>query len=176
MKTISHSLFLTIALLLAATGATAAEEFGKVKNGGILGNQYSSTLARVDDATMRITTRKKMNGDLEEVNKPGTTMYNSLMAVQQAAAVRAAVEAKALGYKVVEVLGSRDLTTQNEVRAASKGETPVTGFTFAPGVYHNDVELAIEVVIKCVPGEMPSENNGKYLDVIRILKQYNIEE
>ena len=165
---------LMVALALTG-GAHSTFAYDAVKTGGIIGNGFSSSMARVDDATMRITTRKRISGDLEEVNKPGTTMYNSLIAVQNAATVRAAVEAKALGYKVLEVQGSRDLSKVEEKRAASKGPVPTTDFTFAPGVYHNDVELAIEVVVKGIPGEMPATPVPKLLDVAKILKAFNIE-
>ena len=89
--------------------------------------------------------------------------------------VRAAVEAKALGYKVLEVQGSRDLSKVEERRAASKGPVPITDFTFAPGVYHSDVALAIEVVVKGIPGDMPATPDPKLLDVAKILKAFNIE-
>jgi hypothetical protein len=134
------------ALLLTATVAFAYE---KVRTGGVLGNNYSSNMVRVDDATMRVTTRKQMSGNLAEVNRPGTPMYNSLIAVQNAAAVRAAVEARALGYNVLAVLGSRDLTSPQE--------------------------LAVEIVVRGVPGAMPPGSGGRYLDVAKILKQFGIE-
>jgi hypothetical protein len=162
------------AVLLAALAATAAA-FEKVRNGGTIGNSYASNVARVDDATMRITTRKKMEGDLEEVNKPGTTMYNSLQAVQNAAAVRAAVEAKALGYKVLEVQDSRDLTSRKVVRVSGGSETSAGSRAFAPA-YRSEVELKIELVVKAIPGEMPTEAPGKYLDVDKILKAFNIDQ
>jgi hypothetical protein len=159
----------------AASIMGSANAYEKVTTGGILGNGYASTMSRVDDVTMRITTRKQISGDLEEVNKPGTTMYNTLVAVQNAATVRAAVEAEALGYKVLEVEGSRDLSKVQEKRAASSGPTPATGFTFAPGFYHNDVELAIEIVVKAVPGDVPAVVGPKTLDVEKILKAFNIK-
>jgi hypothetical protein len=160
------------ALLVSASAASAYE---KVKTGGSIGNSYTSTMARVDDQTMRITTRQRISGDLEEVNKPGTTMYQALDRVQKAAALRAALEAQALGYKVLEVQGSRDLSSVQEMRAASKGDTPATGFTFAPGVYHNDVELVIEIVVKGLSGDMPKEANPKLLDVDAVLKYWNLK-
>ena len=163
-----------IAIALGST-AVSAYAYEKVATGGAIGNSYSSTMARVDDQTMRITTRKRISGDLEEVNKPGTTMYNALRQVQDAASLRAALEAQNLGYKVLEVQGSRDLSQVQEMRAASKGDTPATGFTFAPGVYHNDVELVIEIVVKALPGDMPKEANPKLLDVAAVLKYWKID-
>lgn len=181
-----HLLFATMAAWVAALAAgvaPAAEavrgdagapaQYGKVRNGGVLGDQYSSTLLRVDDATMRVTTRKQVTGDLAEVNKPGTPMYNSLLAVQQAAAVRAAVEARALGYRVLEVLGSKDLTRRETDREG--GRAPGNSLGFAPGAYPGDVELAVEVTVRGVAGDMPAENSGKYLDVLQILRQYGID-
>ncbi len=128
---------------------TVAYAYEKVRTGGVLGNNYSSTMLRIDDVTMRVTTRKQLNGNLAEVNRPGTPMYNSLVAVQNAAAVRAAVEARALGYNVLAILASRDLTSPQA--------------------------LAVEIVVRGVPGAMPAGSSGRYLDVTRILKQFGIE-
>jgi hypothetical protein len=133
-------------LLLTVAVAHAYE---KVRSGGVLGNNFSSTMLRVDDVTMRVTTRKQTHGNLAEVNRPGTLMYNSLVAVQNAAAVRAAVEARALGYDLLAVLGSRDLTSPQE--------------------------LAVEIVVRGIPGAMPPGGGGRYLDVARVLKQFGIE-
>lgn len=157
------------------TDSAVPAGYGRVRDGGVVGDQYSSTMSRVDDATMRVTTRKRVSGDLGEVNKPGTPMFNSLMAVQQAAAVRAAVEAKALGYKVLEVLSSKDLT-RKETGGFGSSAAPANGLGFAPGGPRNAVELAVEVTVKGVPGEMPAQNPGKYLDVLQILKQYGIDQ
>jgi hypothetical protein len=126
-----------------------AQAYEKVRTGGVLGNNFSSTMVRVDDTTMRVTTRKQAAGDLAEVNRPGTPLYNSLVAVQNAAAVRAAVEARALGYSVLAVLGSRDLTSPHE--------------------------LAVEIVVRGVPGASPPASGGRYLDVSKVLKQFGIE-
>jgi hypothetical protein len=133
-------------LLLTAATAHAYE---KVRTGGVLGNNYSSTMVRIDDATMRVTTRKQLSGDLAEVNRPGTSQYNSLVAVQNAAAVRAAVEARALGFNALAILGSRDLTSPQE--------------------------LAVEIVVRGVPGALPPGGAGRYLDVAKVLKQFGIE-
>jgi hypothetical protein len=111
---------LIVAFVLTGT-TVSAFAYDAVKTGGIIGNSFASSMVRVDDTTMRITTRKRISGDLEVVNKPGTSMYNALVAVQNAATVRAAVEAKSLGYSVLEVLGSRDLSKVQEMRAASRG-------------------------------------------------------
>jgi hypothetical protein len=129
--------------------AAAASAYEKVRSGGTLGNNYSSTMLRVDDSTMRVTTRKQLDGNPAEINRPGTPLYNSLVAVQNAAAVRAAVEARALGYKVLAVLASRDLTSPQE--------------------------LTVEIVVRGVPGDMPAAGGGSYLDVMRILNQFGIE-
>jgi hypothetical protein len=142
---------LPTALTLCGLLFVAAVAYGyeKVRTGGVLGNNYSSAMVRIDDATMRVTTRKQMNGNLSEVNRPGTPMYNSLVAVQNAAAVRAAVEARALGYNVLAILGSRDLTAAHE--------------------------LIVEIVVRGTPGDMPPGSGGRFLDVVKVLKQFGIE-
>jgi hypothetical protein len=129
--------------------AAIAHAYEKVRTGGALGNNYSSAMVRIDDATMRVTTRKQLSGDPAAVNRPGTPQYNSLVAVQNAAAVRAAVEARALGYSALAVIGSRDLTSPQE--------------------------LAVEIVVRGVPGAMPPGGASRYLDVAKVLKQFGIE-
>ena len=89
-------MLLVAAMLVATTTADTAE----MKKGGLLGNSYASQVRQINDTTLRITTRKKVEGDLDEVNKPGTTMYNALVGVQNGASARAAIEAKNLGYDV----------------------------------------------------------------------------
>ncbi|MFT3907046.1 MAG: hypothetical protein QM718_12125 [Steroidobacteraceae bacterium] len=157
-------------LILGASTAALA----KKDDGGVVGNSYASQMVMVDDATMRVTTRKRITGDLSEVNTPGTTMAKALQSVIDAAALRAAVEAKAKGYNVVKVISSRNLSSTEEKRNASGGATPETGFTFAPGHYTNDVQLAIEIVVKLVPGDMPADADQSLIDVNRLLAQQGL--
>jgi hypothetical protein len=100
-------------------------------------------------------------------------MYKALVGVQNGTSARAAVEAKNLGYDVIQVLGSRNLTQVEEKRNAS-GELGESGFTFAPGHYHNDVELGIEVTVKLIPGLMPENPPEDYADVNAILLQFGL--
>jgi len=150
------------------------------KKSGLVGNSYGSEMRQIDDTTLRITTRKRVSGDLEEVNKPGTTMYNALVAVRNGASSRAAVEAKYLGYDVFQVLGSRDLTQVMEKRNASADLSgdglSETGFTFAQGHYTNDVELAIEITVKLIPGKMPANPPQDYVDVNAVLAQFGLTD
>jgi hypothetical protein len=190
MKTIARilSMLLVAALLVAAT-ADAAE----MKKGGLVGNSYASQVQQINDDTLRITTRKKVTGDLDEVNKPGTTMYKALVAVQNGASARAAMEAKNLGYEVVQVLGSRNLTQVQEKRNAtadvfgegtsdssftfSQGHgAGESGYTFAQGHYNNDVELAIEITVKLIPGKMPENPPQDYMDVNAVLTQLGLTD
>jgi hypothetical protein len=78
------SMLVVAAMLVASTTADAA----KMKKGGLVGNSYASQAQQINDTTLRITTRKMVSGDLDEVNKPGTTMYNALVAVQNGASAR----------------------------------------------------------------------------------------
>ena len=174
-KTKVFSALLVMVLSIAvATTADAA----KKKKGGLVGNSYASQMDQIDDTTLRITTRKKIAGDLDEVNTPGTTMYNALVGVQNGASARAAIEAKNLGYDVFQVLGSRNLTQTQEKRNASADITgngdSESGFTFAPGHYTNDVELAIELTVKLVPGQMPDNAPQGYVDVNALLAQFGL--
>jgi hypothetical protein len=162
------------AMLMATIAGCAAKN-----HGGVVGNSYASQMRQIDDTTLRITSRNKVSGDLEEVNKPGTTMYNALVTVQNSASVRAAVEAKNLGYDVFQVLGSRDLTQVQEKRSASAdlGDgLSESSFTFAQGHYTNEVELAIEITVKLIPGKMPENPPQDYVDVNAVLTQFGLTD
>jgi len=169
------SMLLVAAMLAAATAACTTD----TKKGGLVGNSYASQVQQINGDTLRVTTRKKVSGDLEEVNKPGTTMYNALVAVQNGASARAAMEAKNLGYEVVQVLGSRNLTEVQEKRNATAdlgGGMKESDFTFAQGHYYNDVELAIELTVKLIPGKMPENPPKDYMDVNAVLAQLGMTD
>lgn len=168
MKAKVWGVLLAVVLSMTVNHADAAD---KKKKGGLVGNSYSSQMDQIDDTTLRITTRKKVTGDVEEVNKPGTTMYNALAAVQAGASVRAALEARNLGYNVFQLLGTRNLTKVIEKRSASvdRGAGAETSYTFAPGHYTNDIELAIEMTVKLISGDMPADAPQGYVDVNQIL-------
>lgn len=166
---------LVAAMLVAALTGCAA----KMNKGGLVGNSYNSQMRQIDDTTLRITTRKKVPGDLDEVNKPGTTAYKALIGVQNGATARAAMEAKNLGYDVFQVLGSRDLTEVLENRNASAdlGDgLSESSFTFAQGHYTNDVELAIELTVRLIPGKMPENPPQDYVDVNAVLAQFGLTD
>jgi len=167
------SMLLVATMLVAATTGCAA----KMKKDHLVGNSYASQVRQINDTTLRITTRKKVSGDLDEVNKPGTTMYNALVAVQNGASARAAMEAKNLGYDVFQVLGSRNLTQVQEKRNATAdlgGGLSESAFTFTQGHYYNDVELAIEITVKLIPGKMPENPPQDYVDVNGVLEQFGL--
>ena len=170
------SMLLVSAMLVAATTGCAA----KGKKGSLIGDSYASQVRQINDTTLRITTRKKVSGDLDEVNKPGTTMYNALVTVQNGASARAAMEAKNLGYDVLQVLGSRNLTQVQEKRNATAdlfGDgTSESAYTFAQGHYYNDVELAIELTVKLIPGKMPENPPKDYMDVNAVLEQIGMTD
>ncbi|MGC3980871.1 MAG: hypothetical protein QM808_06420 [Steroidobacteraceae bacterium] len=164
----------TLAFLLALPATHAASK----KTGGLIGNSYASQFDRIDADTLRITTRKKVTGDINEVNKPGTTMYNALLAVQAGASVRAALEAKNLGYQVFQLQGVRNLTQSLEKRSASvdHGAGPENSYTFAPGHYTTDIEIAIEMTVKLIAGPMPATPPEDYVNVDQMLIQAGLAE
>ncbi len=177
MKTIPIVLSILLVAAMSLGGITGCAS--NMKKGGLVGNSYSSEMRQINDTTLRITTRKKVSGDLDEVNKPGTTMYNALVDVKNGASARAAIEAKHLGYDVFQVLGSRNLTQVIEKRNASAdlgGGLSESGFTFAQGHYTNDVELAIELTVKLIPGKMPENPPKDYVDVNSLLAQFGLTD
>jgi hypothetical protein len=176
MKTRARVLsILVVAAMLAAVATACTTD---TKKGGLVGNSYASQVQQINDTTLRITTRKMVSGDLDEVNKPGSTMYNALVAVQNGASARAAMEAKNLGYDVLQVLGSRNLTQVQEKRNATAdlGGTSESAFTFAQGHYYNDVELAIELTVKLIPGKIPENPPQDYMDVNAVLAQLGLTD
>jgi hypothetical protein len=161
-------------ILMTLAGCSPANK----KSGGIVGDSYGSQMTQVNDTTLRITTRKRVSGDLKEVNKPGTTMYNTLIAVQNGATARAAIEAKNLGYDVFKVLSSRNLTQVHEKRnvSADLGGLSEREYTFAPGHYKKDVVLAIEITVKLIPGKMPTNPPQDYVDVNTVLAKLGLTD
>jgi hypothetical protein len=106
-------------------------------------------------------------------------MHDALVAVENGANARAAIEAKNLGYDVFQLLGYRDLTNIQEKRNASAdlgGGLSETAFTFAPGHYSNDVELSIEITVKLIPGKMPANPPKDYVDVNAVLAQFGLTD
>ncbi|MGC3983141.1 MAG: hypothetical protein QM808_17950 [Steroidobacteraceae bacterium] len=163
--------FVSVLLLAVGVSADAAD---KKKSGGLIGNSYGSQMELISDSIMRVTTRKKVQGTLDEITTPGTSTYNAFNSVQNAAVVRAAVEARNLGFKALKVSGTRNLSSTSERRSASScpGGICESDFTFAKGSYSTDVELAIELTFDLLK-EVPAEGTG-VVDVEAILKQFGL--
>jgi hypothetical protein len=163
------------ACLLTASPAFAADD----DEGGLLGNSYASQMRKLGDDKLRITTRKRVRGSLEEATKPGTSVYEALASIQQAASLRACIEAKNLGYDVVEVLGARNLSTAEDRRGTDKSPGGVNEKDFTWGGsqhYTQSVELVIEVTIGLIDGPMPENPPASYIDVNQVLIQYGLAE
>ena len=135
----------------AAAATPTPGVFGKPKKGGSIGNSYASQMVAINDKSLRITTRKRISGSMDEINKPGTSAYRALQTVADAASLRAAVEAKYLGYGAFRVLGFRNLTTSQQPRQNARAAMGEDRFTFAPGKYDENIELAIELTIELLP-------------------------
>ena len=163
--------FVALAMLLPAQAVYAKD---KAKKGGVVGNSYGSQFEQVSDERMRITTRKKVQGTLEEINEPDTSTYKAFQAVTNAALLRAAVEAKGLGFAAMKVSGTRNLSQTSERRSLSScpGGICEKDFTFAKGTYATDVELAIEVTFDLLK-EVPADAAG-VINVETTLKQFGM--
>jgi hypothetical protein len=137
-------------------------------------NSYGSECNRLSDSKIQITTRKKVQGTLDEVNTSGTTTNKAYQLVLNAAVFRAALEARGLGFKALKVSATHDLSQTSERQSASScpGNICQKDFTFAPGAYITDVELAIEItydLLKEVPADLTD-----VIDADRVLKQYGM--
>lgn len=152
------------------TPPAAPATYGKPKKGGSIGNSYSSQMIVVNDRTLRITTRKRVSGSLEEINKPGSSTYKALQAVADAASLRSAVETKYLGYPAFRVVTLRNLTTSQQARANSMNASGEAGYTFAPGKYDESVELAIELTIELLSKRPADPATRDVYEVEPILK------
>jgi len=160
-------------MVLASPPLPAADE------GGLVGNSYASQMIRVDDDKLRITTRKKVRGDLEEASRPGTSVYKALEAIQQAATLRAALEAKNLGYDVIDVVSARNLSKTIEKRSSNRSPGGVNEKDFSWGGSNNytqDVELEIEITVALIEGKMPESPPSSYADVNEILKAFGLAQ
>lgn len=157
-------------LAVLAAPAHAADK----KSGGLLGNSYSSQFQQISDTSIRITSRKKVAGTLDEINTPGTSTYKAFSAINDASVVRAAIEARNLGYKALKVSGTRDVSQTTEKRSASScpGGVCENSYTFAKGAYTTDIELGIELTFDMFK-EVPADANG-YIDVDKVLKQVGL--
>ena len=146
----------------------------KAKKGGVVGNSYGSQFDQLGNDRIRITTRKKVQGTLDEINTPDTSTFKAFQSVTNAALLRAAIEAKALGYASMKVSGTRNLSQTTERRSASScpGGICENDFTFAKGTYNTDVELGIEVTFD-LQKDVPADPTG-YIDVEKTLKQFGM--
>jgi len=167
-------------VLMLPTGSVLAAEYGVPEKGGVVGNSYASQMVPVGDNLMRITTRKREAADPAEVNTPGTSAYKAFQAINNAASLRAAVEAKSLGYKIFKVVSATDKSRLIEKRNASGDLTGdglnESNFIVAPGNYTNDLELAVEMTVELIPGEMPENPPIDYADVEAILVSWGLAE
>ncbi len=154
--------------------AQVPASYGKPKKGGSIGNSYASQMVPINASSLRITTRKRISGSMEEINKPGTSAYKALQAVADAATLRAAVESKYLGYGAFRVLGFRNLTTSQQPRQNARNAMGEDSFTFAPGKYDENIELAIELTIELLPSKPQDAQARDVYEVAPILQANGI--
>lgn len=163
-----------ITAVLATVWLAGAVPAASKNKGGLLGNSYSSQLEQVNDTSFRIISRKKVRGTLDEINVPGSTVNKAFAQVADATLVRAAVEARNLGFKVIRAGATRDLSKTLEKRSVSMcpGGICENAFVFAYGHYFTDVEMAIEVTFD-LTNTRPADTPG-YYDVGDLLAQYGL--
>ena len=165
-------LLLALVAAVAWVPAHAAEKTKKLAC--VEKNSYGSECNHLADARIQITTRKKVEGVLDEVNTPGTTTYKAFQLVLRAAAFRAAQEARGLGYKGLKVSATNNLSQTTERQSASScpGNICQKDFSFARGTYVTDVELAIEITYDLLK-ELPADMTD-VIDADAVLKQYGM--
>ena len=159
--------FVATAALLPAQAADKGKKYVGVEK-----NSYGSEFTLLSETSMRVTTRKKVQGSLDEINTTGTTTYKAFQNVINATVYRAAIEAKALGFNALKVSATRNLSQTTERQSASScpGGICQKDFSFAPGTYITDVELALELTIDMIK-DLPADA-ASYIDVENVLKQF----
>ncbi|MCC7462273.1 MAG: hypothetical protein IT480_07405 [Gammaproteobacteria bacterium] len=158
----------------APAPAEVPASYGKPKKGGSIGNSYASQMVPINASSLRITTRKRISGSMEEINKPGTSAYKALQAVADAATLRAAVETRYLGYGAFRVLGFRNLSTSQQPHQSARNAMGEDSFTFAPGKYDENIELAIELTIELMPATPQGARVGDVYEAAPILQANGI--
>ena len=169
MKMPVFTALLTAILILEAGSVQAADKQDK---GGLLGNSYSSEMQTINQSSFLLTTRKNVTGDLNEINIHGTKVFNAFEQVKAATLLRAAIEARNLGYSYFSVSGSRNLTNVREKRSSSKnmgGGAPENAFIFAYGHYTNDVELIVEFTVQ-LSNEVQGQSSEANVNVEVVLR------
>ena len=163
-------LLLALVATVVLLPAQAADKTKKYT--GVEKNSYGSEFSLLSESSIRVTTRKKVQGTLDEINTPGTTTYKAFQNVVNAAVYRAALEGNALGFKALKVSGTRNLSQTTERRSASScpGGICEKDFQMAPGTYVTDVELALELTMDMYK-ELPADPAG-YIDVENVLSQF----
>jgi hypothetical protein len=134
--------------LVAAPQLWSTETARKAKREpGVLANSYASEYEQLGTNLIRVTTRKKVQGTLDEITEPGRSTYIALQDVSNWALLRAAIEARALGFKVMHVSATQNLSRTTERRSYSSCPANIceSNFNFPRGYYATDVEVAIEV-------------------------------
>jgi len=140
--------FVSLVLLVIAPLSMAEDQSLAMEN------SWGSEAKILDADTLRISTRKRIAGDLEEINRPGTSAYETFQRLQQVTLLRAAMECHHLGFDLFTITGSRDITTQRERNRVS-GNAKESDFTMAPGQYQAEIDLGIQVTIDLLHGPMP---------------------
>lgn len=158
-------LALPILLSMAPGAAAAADSRQEIKTA--ITNNWNSEMRQTGVDTFRVITRLRVSGDLEEIDKPGTSIYKAFQRLPEAAVLRAAIEGKAQGYSHLEVTGSRNLTTQRE-RTRVTGDKSEGDFTFAPGHYRNEIDLGVEVTFRGLK-ELGTTDVAKAISIEEVL-------
>lgn len=159
-------------VILIMTSITACMTYKQPNSGGVLGNSYNSEIQPINSSSFQVTARKNVTGDVAEINIPGTTVANAFEQVKAVSLLRAAIEARHLGYKYFSVSGTRSATNVKEKRSASKdtgGGIPEKAFMLSYAHYTTDVELVLELTIQ-LTNQVSNSNLNDYVDVDQLLK------
>jgi len=163
---------LLIVVMLIIVSVTGCVTKTGANQGGVIGNSYTSEMQPINQSSFLIIVRKNVTGDAAEINIPGTTVANAFEQVKAVSLLRAAIEARHLGYKYFSVSGTRSATNIKEKRSASKdtgGGIPEKAFMLSYAHYTTDVELVLELTIQ-LANQVSDQDSTGAVDVDQLLK------
>lgn len=136
-------------------------------------NTWGSEMRILEGDKIRISTRIRVAGDMDEINEPGTTIFKAFQNVQQAALLRAALESNLLGFDLFQITSTRNITKQRE-RNRVTGAAREGDFTMAPGQYSEEIDLGIQITAQLVKGPFPEPMPGDMYNATELLIAFGL--
>lgn len=165
-----------IAALLTIPNGAATEPVNDIRQlEPALDNNWESTMHTLSKNRIRITSRKHVAGDIEEINTPGKSTNKAFQSIQQATLLRAALECKHFGFDYFTITSTRNITTQRDRNRVS-GNVSEGDFVMAPGQYTAEIDLGIQVSAKLFRGQFPESRPSDTYAADELLIAFGLSE